>query len=356
MGHARIARSRTVVAMLTMTLLAGVIQAAPASAAGPSEGDLAGCFDPDVPRSFRRHLVKAIKISRDLPAGWADSPAIAKIVCWQGTDFDTRFRERGRAYYDWRGMFAMTLEEVDNLFGTWLTADRDAFRLTPRCFKHGWKACLNRTANSAWAQQIIAGLRWIWLNYGTPTAAWGHIKRTGRFTSYPRPGTDDDPTRRPFRRCPVGGRVYYRDDFGERRTVGGYHPHSGNDISAPTGRPIRAPFAGLAVAHRDNWFAGLYVTVVGAQGYVRNAHLSRVTRLGYVGTGDVIGYVGSTGDASGPHDHISWHPWSVPVPRHVAPSGFSLVMDAIDPYPFLNKACGAHRAPLPSAAGEPLEG
>ncbi len=113
---------------------------------------------------------------------------------------------------------------------------------------------------------MIAGLRWIWLNYGNPTAAWGHITRTGRFNSYPRPGTVDEPTRDPFRRCPVAGGVSYRDDFGERRTVGGYHPHWGNDVIAPIGRPIRAPFDGFAVAHHDGWFAGLWVTVVGERG------------------------------------------------------------------------------------------
>ena len=35
----------------------------------------------------------------------------------------------------------------------------------------------------------------------------------------------------------------------ERRTVGGYHPHWGNDVVAPSGRAIRAPFDGFAVPH-----------------------------------------------------------------------------------------------------------
>ena len=352
MASARAMRVCSGIAVAALVAGALCLPALP-GAAEPTPSGLDGCFRPDEPRRFHRRVVRAISISRDLPRSWADSPVIAKIVCWQGTDFDTGFHEQGRAYYDWRGMFAMTVEELDNIFGTWLTAERGAFRLSPKCFKLGWKACPNRTANTAWAQQIIAGLRWIWLLYGTPTAAWAHVKRTGRFTSYPRPGTNDRPTRTPFRHCPVTGRLSYRDDFGDPRSVGGYHPHSGNDIIAPTGRPIRAPFAGLAVAHRDSWFAGLYVTVVGARGYVRNAHLSRVRKLGQVEAGDVIGYVGSTGDALGPHDHFGWHPWSVPVPRHRAPSGFSLVADAIDPYPFLNKVCGPHREP--SAAERPLE-
>ena len=344
----------SVVAGLAL-VLGGLTIVAPRTAHAGARAP-AACYDPDVPRHFRRQVATAIRISRDLPRAWARSPFVARIVCWQGTDFDQDFVAHGRSYYDWHGMFAMTTQEVETIFGTWMTSSRNAFRLTPRCFVRGWDACSNTVANADRTQQIIAGLRWIWLQYGNPTAAWGHIKRTGRFNSYPRPGTADREMRTPFRRCPVGGGVSYRDGFGDRRTVGGYHPHWGIDMIAPTGRPIRAPFDGFAVAHRDNWFAGLWVTVVGEHGYVRNVHLSRVARRGYVKAGAIVGYVGSTGDATGPHDHFEWHPWSAPTPRHRAPSGFSLVMDAIDPYPFLNKVCGAHRVPLPKGADRSLEG
>jgi murein DD-endopeptidase MepM/ murein hydrolase activator NlpD len=182
-------------------------------------------------------------------------------------------------------------------------------------------------------------MRWIWLVYGSPVAAWHHIVRTGRFDSYPRPGTDDSATRAPFAVCPVRGTVAYKDDFGVPRGTGGYHPHEGNDIHAPIGRAIRAPFAGYAVAHSDTWFAGRSVGLVGAKGFVRDAHLSRFGHLGYVRAGTVIGYVGQTGDALTPHDHFEWHPWIVPRPLHTAPSGFRRILDAIDPYPFLNKVC-----------------
>jgi murein DD-endopeptidase MepM/ murein hydrolase activator NlpD len=53
----------------------------------------------------------------------------------------------------------------------------------------------------------------------------------------------------------------------------------------------------------------------------------------------VIGYVGQTGDALTPHNHFEWHPWTVPNPLHTAPSGFRRILDAIDPFPFLNKVC-----------------
>lgn len=352
-AHARRARSVSVALALALVGTLGPMRAAAAESLPDA---LEGCFRPDVPDRFPRQVRTAIRISGDLPMRWADSPFIAKIVCWQGSRFRTDFRKVGGARFVWRGIFAMTVEEMETIFGTWMTAGRDAFRLSPRCFKWGWKACPNRTANSAWAQQIIAGLRWIWLNHGTPTAAWAHIKQTGRFNSLPRPGADTEPARDPFGRCPVTGPVYYRDSFGERRTVGGYHPHWGNDIAAPTGRAIVAPFDGYAIAHRDSWFAGLYVTVIGRHGYVRNAHLSRFGRLGEVHRGDVVGYVGATGDARGPHDHFEWHPWALPTRLHRAPSGFTRVMDAVDPYPYLNRACRADRLATPPADAErPLE-
>jgi hypothetical protein len=305
---------------------------------------------------LHRHLVMAIRISRDLPPAWARSRFIAKIVCSQGTDFRTEFRMRGGANFVWHGMFAMTKEETQTVSGRWMTVDRNAYELRQRCFVGGWDSCPNTIANSAWAQQIIAGLRWIWLNYGTPSAAWDHIKRTRRFTSYPREGAVDEATRDPLARCPVTGPVSYRDSFGERRTVGGYHAHWGNDVVAPTGRAVRAPFDGFAVPHRDSWFAGLWVTVVGAHGYVRNDHLSRFGKHGWVEAGDVVGYVGESGDARGPHDHFEWHPWALALPLHRSPFGFRRVMDVIDPYPFLNKACGARRIPPPDRTARPLEG
>jgi murein DD-endopeptidase MepM/ murein hydrolase activator NlpD len=233
----------------------------------------------------------------------------------------------------------MTVEEMQTIFGAWMTRTRDAFHLSAECFVHGWDACEHDPGNTATAQQIIAGLRWIWLNYGGPRAAWVHIVKTGRFDSSPRAGTFNKVANAPLLQCPVRGDHHYRDDFGNNRTVGGYHPHWGNDIGAAIGTPIVAPFDGFAVKHSDNWFAGNYVTVVGKKGYDRNGHLSKFGTLGYVTAGTVIGYVGETGDASSPHDHFEWHPWVVPKPLHQAPSGFRRVMDAIDPNPFLNKVC-----------------
>lgn len=123
--------------------------------------------------------------------------------------------------------------------------------------------------------------------------------------------------------CPVPNYSFIADDFGAPR-VG--HTHQGNDIMAPMGADIVAPFDGQAKYSTDS-LGGMSVYVYGKDGYVYNTHLS-----GYEGgnrrvdAGDVIGYVGMTGNAAGtvPHDHFEWHP-----------GGGS----AIDPNPYLQSVC-----------------
>jgi hypothetical protein len=323
--------------IVSIVVAAGVLLAGPPSASGATRS-VSSCRNPSVPRNFHRHLVSAIRLSGNLPRGWASSPNIPRIICYQHSGFSTDFRDTSYKHV-WHGLFAMTVEEMKTVMGPWLSNDRNELILRPACFVQGWDACKHTAANTKTTQQLIAGLRWIWLMYGRPKKAWRHIKVTGRFDSYPRGTVDTTATKDPFRLCPVRRPVRYVDDFGERRTVGGYHPHWGNDIVAPTGRPIRAPFDGYAKAHADNWFAGKYVVVTGREGYVRNAHLSRFGKLGFVDAGTIIGYVGETGDARNPHDHFDWRPWNVPKDLHRSPFGYTRIQDAIDPYPFLNKVC-----------------
>jgi peptidoglycan hydrolase CwlO-like protein len=144
----------------------------------------------------------------------------------------------------------------------------------------------------------------------------------------------------PFAVCPVMGPRAFSDDFGAPRTAGGYHPHAGNDILAPMGARIVAPFDGTATASHDT-LGGLTVNVTGANGYVYNAHLSKLGKLGKVRAGDVVGYVGNSGDARGgpTHDHFEWHPNQISSHPHRSPYGQTRVGDAIDPYPFLMQVC-----------------
>jgi murein DD-endopeptidase MepM/ murein hydrolase activator NlpD len=135
--------------------------------------------------------------------------------------------------------------------------------------------------------------------------------------------------------CPVDQPRAYSDDFGAPRPG---HLHAGNDIQAPAGTPIRAPFAGTAVASWDPG-GGNDVYVYGSAGYVFNAHLSKYGTTGSVSAGTIVGYVGATGDATGPHDHFEWHPSVIPPNPWVSPYGYSVINGAIDPYPYLNAVC-----------------
>src|SRR5262249_7301110 len=84
--------------------------------------------------------------------------------------------------------------------------------------------------------------------------------------------------------------------------------HKGVDFAARTGTPVRA--AGDGVIAKEGWFGtyGNYVRINHSDSYATAyAHLSRYapgTRPGMrVTQGQIIGYVGATGAATGPHLH-----------------------------------------------------
>jgi murein DD-endopeptidase MepM/ murein hydrolase activator NlpD len=83
-------------------------------------------------------------------------------------------------------------------------------------------------------------------------------------------------------------------------------PHYGVDYGAPTGTPVHVTADGTVTLAGRNGGGGNMVTVRHTNGYVTNyLHLSRfakgIRRGVRVSQGQVIGYVGSTGLASGPH-------------------------------------------------------
>ncbi|MGH2681481.1 MAG: murein hydrolase activator EnvC family protein [Actinomycetota bacterium] len=150
------------------------------------------------------------------------------------------------------------------------------------------------------------------------------------------------PFERIFDVCPVAQPRAYGDGFGAPRYGGGYHLHKGVDIVAPSGTQILAPFDGQAYTS-SNSLGGYVVFVVGALGTVYNAHLSSYSESSNssVSAGEVIGYVGSTGSSSTPHDHFEFHPHSMPGGSWYGSSyGYGVVEDAINPYPMLIQACG----------------
>lgn len=117
--------------------------------------------------------------------------------------------------------------------------------------------------------------------------------------------------------------LHFSDDWGDPRSGG--RTHQGNDIFAPSGTPV--------VAVDDGAVRFVVDPIGGRSFYLRTAdgvtyygtHLS-----GYEGVdravkaGDVIGYVGTDGNAAGKpaHLHFEVHPGGGPV----------------DPYPLLMKA------------------
>jgi murein DD-endopeptidase MepM/ murein hydrolase activator NlpD len=143
--------------------------------------------------------------------------------------------------------------------------------------------------------------------------------------------------------CPVGQPRAFGDGFGAPRYAGGYHLHAGVDLLAPMGTPIYATFDGYA-SENPNGLGGLAVEVHGAPGYTYNAHLSAYSdhSTGTVHTGDVIGYVGDSGDAQGgpPHDHFEFHPNSFPSGWPASYYGYTVIGSALNPYPLLVDACG----------------
>jgi murein DD-endopeptidase MepM/ murein hydrolase activator NlpD len=123
--------------------------------------------------------------------------------------------------------------------------------------------------------------------------------------------------------CPLPGAAF-TDDFGQPRPGG--RTHQGVDLHAPNGISELAVVSGN-VTYGDGGGGGMGAYIAGDDGnrYVYY-HLSQyVGPPRHVTAGEVIGKVGATGDATGPHLHFEIHPFGGP---------------AIDPYPTLQKICG----------------
>ena len=86
-----------------------------------------------------------------------------------------------------------------------------------------------------------------------------------------------------------------------------HHVHTGIDLAAPTGTAVHAATAGVAHVGYDPNGAGIYVAVrVDAHVRILYCHLSSTSMTAgeEVLTGQVIGHVGATGLATGPHLHL----------------------------------------------------
>jgi peptidase M23-like protein len=130
---------------------------------------------------------------------------------------------------------------------------------------------------------------------------------------------------------PVYGPSSFSDDFGAPRADTGWH--HGNDIFAPIGAPLLAVSDGTLFLVGWNSLGGNRLWLRDLQGNeFYYAHLSAFSPLAHEGAhvhaGDVVGFVGNSGDAAGtpPHLHFEIHPVEL----------LSMGYDGVvNPYPYL---------------------
>ncbi|HET7921192.1 MAG TPA: peptidoglycan DD-metalloendopeptidase family protein [Gammaproteobacteria bacterium] len=109
--------------------------------------------------------------------------------------------------------------------------------------------------------------------------------------------------------------------FGLQRVLNGEprSPHSGIDIAAATGTPVRAPESGVVADVGDYYFCGNTLTINLGQGlYSVYCHLSRIdVKPGtQVTRGEVVGAIGATGRTTGPNLHWTVRLNGTPVNPH----------------------------------------
>ena len=156
---------------------------------------------------------------------------------------------------------------------------------------------------------------------------------------------------------PVIGKTHYQDDFGAPRAQGG---HQATDIMAEWRAPVVASEPGKVKLWTKSARAGCMLYLYGESGteylyvHLNNDLTARNDNKGgcrpgvafaqglrdgaEVRAGQLLGFVGDSGDANGIHHHVHFE---------VHPDGAS----AVSPYPWLRRA---HELLYPTAAADPL--
>ena len=129
--------------------------------------------------------------------------------------------------------------------------------------------------------------------------------------------------------CPVGNPRNYSDTYGAPRSGG--RSHMGVDILAPMGTPSYAYEDGVITSMAGSSLGGISLYMRGDSGNTYYyTHLNGYAASSSVGkrvtAGELIAYVGDTGNAAG-IPHLHWE---------VMPGGGSNV----NPYPYALRACG----------------
>ncbi|MGH8914091.1 MAG: LysM peptidoglycan-binding domain-containing protein [Acidimicrobiia bacterium] len=101
--------------------------------------------------------------------------------------------------------------------------------------------------------------------------------------------------------CPLADSRYF-NDWGFPRASDRYH--EGNDMFTDYGSPVRAPVSGTVELKRGA-LGGLQFNLHGSDGVeYLGSHLDSAGKKGKVSAGDVIGYVGNSGNAQGTSPHL----------------------------------------------------
>ena len=115
------------------------------------------------------------------------------------------------------------------------------------------------------------------------------------------------------------------DTWGAARSNG--RSHEGIDIFAPRGTPIHSTTDGIVRKVGNNTLGGRVVSIIGPGGSGHYyAHLEDYADIAvgdWVNAGDVIGYVGDSGNAKGTPPHVHY--------------GIYINGSAVNPYPLLIK-------------------
>lgn len=127
--------------------------------------------------------------------------------------------------------------------------------------------------------------------------------------------------------CPVDGASTFRDSWGEARPGG--RGHTGVDMMAPIGTPLVAIENGVIYNVGWHYAGGNGLSIKGDSGdswyYAHlNGYAPGIGSGTRVAAGQLVAYVGETGNAAGPHLHLA----------HILASG-----QYVNPYPVVASLC-----------------
>ena len=153
------------------------------------------------------------------------------------------------------------------------------------------------TGNVVYAELVLSGQRLALYHYTTKDGITDYYNQKG------------ESVRKALLRTPIDG-ARLSSSFGKRKhpILGYTRMHKGVDFAAPKGTPIYAAGNGVILSAGRHGGYGNYIEIRhNPEFHTGYGHLSRFAKGIHAGTrvtqGEVIGYVGATGLATGPHLH-----------------------------------------------------